>query len=81
MRPLPLGSTKCICCNDEEVFTNIETRTMTRMQLNAFLAWYDRAIGTEREVNNVGIDEYYVVCFEVDLAEVMKVKVRCEGMS
>jgi hypothetical protein len=86
MRPLPLGSTKCVCCNDKdhtasEAFRNFETRTMTETQLNAFLDWYDLTIDTEREINSTGFNEYYVVCFDLIESDEMKVKVRCKGMS
>lgn len=50
---------------------NYETGHLTFSQANKFCKEFDAKIGTERELNNIDIDTYYVCCFELEtMAEV-----------
>lgn len=56
-----------------------ETVTMTKAQCNAFLKWFDEHIGTDREENENGPNEYYVVCFDLELSELHAVREKKRG--
>lgn len=43
-----------------------ETAHLTYKQAKEFCRRFDLEIGTERELNNIDIDTYYVFCVELD---------------
>jgi hypothetical protein len=59
---------------------NFETNTLNKTQLDYFKTWFNEMINTEYEVNQVGFDEYYLVCFDLTEDETVKVMVQLEGM-
>ena len=59
--------------NDMESY---ETGLMDQKQLEDFVEFFDRNIGTDYEINYdpAGSDKNYVVCFELELSEVKKLR-------
>ena len=59
--------------NDVESY---ETGLMDQKQLEDFVEFFDRNIGTDYEINYdpAGSDKNYVVCFELELSEVKKLR-------
>ena len=59
--------------NDMESY---ETGLMDQNQLEDFVEFFDRNIGTDYEINYdpAGSDKNYVVCFELELSEVKKLR-------
>lgn len=53
-----------------------ETGLMDQNQLEDFVEFFDRNIGTDYEINYdpAGSDKNYVVCFELELSEVKKLR-------
>ena len=53
-----------------------ETGLMDQKQLEDFVEFFDRNIGTDYEINYdpAGSDKNYVVCFELELSEVKKLR-------
>ena len=49
-----------------------ETNTLDLIQKTEFLVWFDRVIGTDREVNSIMPGQYVVMCFELEPDEVTK---------
>ena len=49
------------------MYFEFETKTMSETQLDKFVKEYDRKIGTDREINDIGGNQFFVVC--VDLLE------------
>ena len=47
---------------------NYETGHLTFTQANKFCKEFDVRIGTERELNGIDIDTFYVQCFELESA-------------
>jgi len=45
-----------------------ETRVMTKARTDWFVEQYDMLVGTDREVNEVGLNGFYVVCLELETA-------------
>lgn len=60
---------------------NYETGRLTYKQASNFCKQFDTEIGTERELNNIDIDTYYVCCFDIETAAEINTCVKIETNS
>lgn len=51
-----------------------ETAIMNFSKLTKFLHFFDNKVGTEREVSNTDLNQYYVVCFELTPSDMNKTR-------
>lgn len=59
---------------------HITTGPMTREQRIAFLCWFDKHIGTDREVNEEAPNAFFVDCFDLMESEAKAVQSRLVKM-
>lgn len=55
-----------------------ETAPLTLKQAKSFCDRFDTLIGTERELNSIDLDTYYVCCFELETKQELKICRRIE---
>jgi len=58
-----------------------ETDEMTGEQTERFLVLFDEAVGTDREVNQIDDDNYYVFCSDLEENTELQECRRCEDMA
>lgn len=57
---------------------NYETGRLTFKQANEFCKLFDTRVGTERDLNNIDIDTFYVHCFEIETAVEINICIELE---
>ena len=57
---------------EDQIYETMDDYTL--LQINKFVAWCDRAIGTETEVNEAENNNYYFIIVDLTMPEVDKIR-------